>query len=85
MSRQNPEGIEFMWSESLFHAIVCAPKGTSKDEVIAFAKSHISGTSTGWILRETDKGEPLIMQCPDFENREHWSFYVNFNNLNKKI
>lgn len=47
MSRQNPEGIEFMWSENLFHAIVCAPKGASKDEVIAFAKSHISGTSTG--------------------------------------
>lgn len=54
--------------------MVCAPQGTSKDKVISFAQSHISGTSAGWVLSENDEGEPLIMQCPDFENREYWVF-----------
>lgn len=74
MSRQNPEPQELIWAESFLRAIVCAPKGTPKEEIILFARSHIPGTSAGWVLSENDKEEPLIMQCPDFENREHWIF-----------
>lgn len=74
MSNQNPEPTELIWAEGFLQAIVCAPKGTSKEKIIAFARSHISGTSAGWVMSENDKGEPLILQCPDFENREHWIF-----------
>lgn len=74
MSRQNPNPSELIWAEFAFKAIVCAPKCTPKEEVIAFARSHISGTRAGWLLQENDEGEPLIMQCPDFDNREHWVF-----------
>ena len=74
MSRQHPEATELIWAENFLQAIVCAPKGTSKEEIIAFARSHISGTSAGWVMSKNDKGELLIMQCPAFINREHWVF-----------
>lgn len=74
MSNQNPEPTELIWAEGCLQAIVCAPKGTPKEEIIAFACRHVSGTSAGWIISKDDKGEPLIMQCPEFENREHWIF-----------
>ena len=74
MSRQNPNPSELIWAEFTLKAIVCAPKGTPEEEVIAFARSHTSGTRAGWVLKYNNEGEPFIMKCPDFDNREHWVF-----------
>lgn len=73
MSRQKPEKGELIWAETFLFAIVCAPKGTPKENVIAFASQHHPGTSAGWVLID-EEGKQNPVQCPDFEDREHWQF-----------
>lgn len=75
MSRENPEPGEMIWVEDVFFAIVCAPKGKSREEVEEFASKHFSGTKAGWVLRTNDyDGEPSKLMCTHSEDREHWIF-----------